>query len=130
MNVPLIDYTLEWLASAGVEECFVFCCAHANQVRNHLTKAKWRSQPNFTVTPIESHDCVSAGDALRLIEQRGVVSIMNFTVLVFYGSGILSLRYFYEVWTTILIWFGAQFLQHLVIVDGLSKLDGSSVLPE
>lgn len=74
VNVPLIDYTLEWLASAGVEECFVFCCAHANQITSHLTKSKWRSQPNFAVTPIESHDCVSAGDALRLIEQRGVVS--------------------------------------------------------
>ncbi|KAG0601733.1 hypothetical protein M758_11G136100 [Ceratodon purpureus] len=73
VNVPLIDYTLEWLASAGVEECFVFCCAHAAQVTSHLTKAKWRSQPNFAVTPIESHDCVSAGDALRLIEQRGVI---------------------------------------------------------
>ncbi|KAG0628658.1 hypothetical protein M758_1G043500 [Ceratodon purpureus] len=73
VNVPLIDYTLEWLATAGVEECFVFCCAHANQVRNHLTKAKWKSQPNFAVTVIESHDCVSAGDALRFIEQRGVV---------------------------------------------------------
>ena len=74
VNVPLIDYTLEWLASAGVEECFVFCCAHANQITSHLTKSKWRSQPNFVVTPIESHDCVSAGDALRLVEQRGVVS--------------------------------------------------------
>lgn len=73
MSVPLIDYTLEWLAYQGVEECFVFCCAHANQVTNHLAKSKWRSQPNFSVTPIESHDCVSAGDALRLIEQRGVV---------------------------------------------------------
>ena len=77
VNVPLIDYTLEWLASAGVEECFVFCCAHANQVTSHLAKGKWRSQPNFAMTPIESHDCVSAGDALRLIEQRGVVRVMN-----------------------------------------------------
>lgn len=93
MNVPLIDYTLEWLASAGVEECFVFCCAHANQVRNHLTKAKWRSQPNFAVTPIESHDCVSAGDALRLIEQRGVVSITNLTGLIFCDSVICLLTF-------------------------------------
>jgi NDP-sugar pyrophosphorylase family protein len=81
VNVPLIDYTLEWLASAGVEECFVFCCAHANQITSHLTKSKWRSQPNFVVTPIESHDCVSAGDALRLVEQRGVVSSLSMVAI-------------------------------------------------
>ncbi|CAM6040484.1 unnamed protein product [Sphagnum compactum] len=73
VNVPMIDYTLEWLASAGVEECFVFCCAHANQITSHLNKSPWMSQPDFTVSIIESHDCVSAGDALRVIEQRSVV---------------------------------------------------------
>jgi len=55
-----------------VEECFVLCCAHANQITSHLTKSKWRSQPNFVVTPIESHVCVSAGDAVRLVKQRDV----------------------------------------------------------
>ncbi|KAL3691739.1 hypothetical protein R1sor_005390 [Riccia sorocarpa] len=73
VNVPMIDYTLEWLASAGVEEVFVFCCAHAKQVTSHLEHSRWTSQSNFTVTPIESRDCVSAGDALRVIDQRGVV---------------------------------------------------------
>ncbi|KAL2622317.1 hypothetical protein R1flu_002522 [Riccia fluitans] len=72
VNVPMIDYTLEWLASAGVEEVFVFCCAHAKQVTSYLER-EWTSQSNFTVTPIESRDCVSAGDALRVIDQRGVV---------------------------------------------------------
>lgn len=73
VNIPMIDYTLEWLASAGVEEVFVFCCAHASQVTNYLDKSDWRSQPSFKVVPIESHDCVSAGDALRYIDQANVV---------------------------------------------------------
>ncbi|KAG6557805.1 hypothetical protein Mapa_000572 [Marchantia paleacea] len=73
VNVPMIDYTLEWLASAGVEEVFVFCCAHAKQVTSYLDHSRWTSQSNFTVTPIESRDCVSAGDALRVIDQRNVV---------------------------------------------------------
>ena len=29
VNRPLIDYTVEFLAVAGVKEIFVFCCAHA-----------------------------------------------------------------------------------------------------
>lgn len=72
VNVPMIDYTLHWLASAGVEEVFVFCCSHAKQVTSYL-ELNWTTQPNFSVVVIESHDCVSAGDALRLIEQRNVV---------------------------------------------------------
>ncbi|KAK7284297.1 hypothetical protein RJT34_19042 [Clitoria ternatea] len=73
VNVPMINYTLTWLESAGVEEVFVFCCSHSKQVRNYLEKSEWLSQPNFTVTTIESQNSVSAGDALRLIYERNVI---------------------------------------------------------
>ena len=29
-NVPMIEYTLECLAAGGVQEVFIFCCAHAD----------------------------------------------------------------------------------------------------
>lgn len=73
VNVPMIDYTLAWLESAGVEEVFVFCCAHSKQVIDYLENSQWFSQPNFSVTTIESHNSVSAGDALRLIYERNVI---------------------------------------------------------
>ncbi|XP_054810914.1 uncharacterized protein LOC129312367 [Prosopis cineraria] len=73
VNVPMINYTLAWLESAGVEEVFVFCCAHSKQVTSYLKKSEWLSQPNFTVSMIESHHSVSAGDALRLIYERNVI---------------------------------------------------------
>ncbi|GER55176.1 translation initiation factor eIF-2B subunit epsilon [Striga asiatica] len=73
VNVPMIDYTLAWLESAGVEETFVFCCAHSKQVIDYLEKSKWFKQPNFSVTTIESHNSTSAGDALRLIYEKHVI---------------------------------------------------------
>ncbi|KAK6232830.1 hypothetical protein SCA6_002903 [Theobroma cacao] len=72
-NIPMIDYTLAWLESAGVEEVFVFCCAHSKQVIDYLESSDWSSQPNFLVTTIESHNSISAGDALRLIYERHVI---------------------------------------------------------
>ena len=36
VNVPLLDYTIEFLVEAGVQEIFVFCCAHADQIKRHL----------------------------------------------------------------------------------------------
>ncbi|KAK9292183.1 hypothetical protein L1049_020143 [Liquidambar formosana] len=73
VNGPMIDYTLAWLESAGVEEVFVFCCAHSKQVIDYLENSQWTSQPNFSVSTIESHNSVSAGDALRLIYERNVI---------------------------------------------------------
>lgn len=73
-NIPMIDYTLAWLESAGVEEVYVFCCAHSRQVIDYLTNSKWFNQPNFSIRTIESHNSVSAGDALRLIYEQNVIN--------------------------------------------------------
>ncbi|XVE62609.1 hypothetical protein DITRI_Ditri06bG0131800 [Diplodiscus trichospermus] len=73
VNIPMIDYTLAWLESAGVDEVFVFCCAHSKQVIDYLESSEWWSQPNFSVSTIESHNSISAGDALRLIYERHVI---------------------------------------------------------
>ncbi|KAI3946571.1 hypothetical protein MKX01_014429 [Papaver californicum] len=73
VNIPMIDYALAWLESAGVEEVFVFCCAHSKQIIDYLDKSEWLSLPKFSVTTIESHDSVSAGDALRLVYERNVI---------------------------------------------------------
>uniref|UniRef100_A0A2N9IZ15 Translation initiation factor eIF2B subunit epsilon n=1 Tax=Fagus sylvatica TaxID=28930 RepID=A0A2N9IZ15_FAGSY len=73
VNVPMINYTLAWLESAGVEEVIVFCCAHSKQVIDYLESSEWFSHPNFPVTTIESHNSISAGDALRLIYERNVI---------------------------------------------------------
>ncbi|KAL2941519.1 putative translation initiation factor eIF-2B subunit epsilon [Bienertia sinuspersici] len=73
VGIPMIDYSLAWLESAGVEEVFVFCCAHSKQVIHHLEKSQWFKHPNMAVTTIESHNTISAGDALRLIYERNVI---------------------------------------------------------
>ncbi|KFK36401.1 hypothetical protein AALP_AA4G119500 [Arabis alpina] len=70
VNVPMIDYTLAWLESAGIEEVFVFCCAHSLQVIEYLENSDWYSHPNLSVRTIESHKSISAGDALRYIYEQ------------------------------------------------------------
>ena len=32
VNVPLLEYTLEFLAAGGVQQIIVFCCSRADQV--------------------------------------------------------------------------------------------------
>ncbi|XP_072960472.1 uncharacterized protein [Typha angustifolia] len=74
VNSPMINYTLAWLESVGVEEVFVFCCAHSRQVKDYLDNSDWVKQPgSFSVTAIESRDAISAGDALRVIYNQGLI---------------------------------------------------------
>jgi translation initiation factor eIF-2B subunit epsilon len=35
-NTPLIEYTLEFLANAGVEEVILYCGNHTDQVEEYL----------------------------------------------------------------------------------------------
>ena len=69
----MIEYTLEFLASNGVEEVFVFCCAHAEQIVEYIEKSAWSAVPGFVVHTIVSTNCISAGEAMRLIDHRHVV---------------------------------------------------------
>lgn len=73
VNVPMIEYTLEFLASNGVEEVFIFCCAHADQITAYIDNSAWANVPGFAVHTIVSTACISAGEALRLIDHRHVV---------------------------------------------------------
>jgi len=76
VNVPMIEYTLEFLAASGVQEIFVFCCAHAEQVISYVRD----SQLELRLASVRLHvlaaksPCFSAGDALREVEALGVIT--------------------------------------------------------
>jgi translation initiation factor eIF-2B subunit epsilon len=44
VNVPMINYTLEFLVTGGVQEIFVFCCAHAEEIEAYIMASKWPQQ--------------------------------------------------------------------------------------
>ncbi|XP_076828481.1 translation initiation factor eIF2B subunit epsilon [Brachyhypopomus gauderio] len=73
-NVSMIDYTLEFLTSTGVQETFVFCCWMSNKIKDHLLKSKWcrPTSPN-TVHIITSDLYRSLGDVLRDVDAKSLV---------------------------------------------------------
>ncbi|XP_041358393.1 translation initiation factor eIF-2B subunit epsilon-like isoform X2 [Gigantopelta aegis] len=74
VNVPLLDYTLEFLAASSVQEVFVFCCHLADQIRTHIKNSKWSDSGSpMTVTPVLSDGCLSVGDALREIDAKSLI---------------------------------------------------------
>jgi len=59
-------------------QTFVFCCAHADQIKKYLSESKWGASSGggtrqMRVTTIVSTNCTSAGEALRIIDQRDII---------------------------------------------------------
>ncbi|XP_030765131.1 translation initiation factor eIF-2B subunit epsilon isoform X3 [Sitophilus oryzae] len=76
VNKPLIDYTLEFLSLGGVEEVFLFCCNHVNEVKSYIRKCideavGWTL--TMKVQIIVSESCRSFGDCLRDLDAKGLI---------------------------------------------------------
>jgi len=74
VNVPMIDYTLEFLVSAGVQEIFILCCWKAQQIQAYISKSRWPEAPNVIIRTIVSTRCLSTGDALREIYHMQIIN--------------------------------------------------------
>lgn len=76
-NVPLIEYTLEFLAQSDVvDEIYIMCCSHADQIQEYIDHSKWlnMSSPFKKIQTIASKESRSVGDAMRDIDSRGLIN--------------------------------------------------------
>lgn len=71
INIPMLEYTVEFLAQNGVEEIFIFCVWDAETIQAYVKASKWSSL--LSVRCIVSTSCLSAGDALREMDALGEV---------------------------------------------------------
>ena len=74
-NLPMIEYTLEFLAAGGVQEIFIFCCAHADAVESYVKESKLArlARPVRLRVIRASSNVTSAGDALREMDALAVI---------------------------------------------------------
>ncbi|KAF9585534.1 hypothetical protein BGW38_001935 [Lunasporangiospora selenospora] len=70
-NVPLISYTFEFLAVAGVQEVFVYCCSHSEKVKAFVRE--YGQQSNMRIHTIVSQELMSVGDAMRDLDAKQLI---------------------------------------------------------
>jgi translation initiation factor eIF-2B subunit epsilon len=88
-NTPLIEYTFEFLANAGVEDIFVYCGAHREQVEEYITKSKWAAQSSpFSRLELIQSTSHSIGDAMRDLDSR---SLLTGDFVLVYGDVVSNL---------------------------------------
>ncbi|EJU05368.1 nucleotide-diphospho-sugar transferase [Dacryopinax primogenitus] len=74
-NVPMLLWTFESLALAGVEEIFVFCNAHSDQIKEAIQTSRF-AQPaaGLRIVPVVSPRTMSVGDAMRELDEKQLIS--------------------------------------------------------
>ncbi|KAK3384775.1 nucleotide-diphospho-sugar transferase [Podospora didyma] len=79
VNIPAIEYALEFLASNGVQEVFIYCGAHSETIEKYIQDSP-RWTPGGIISPFSSLDFIrvsdanSVGDFLRDLDTRGLIS--------------------------------------------------------
>ncbi|ODV83540.1 hypothetical protein CANARDRAFT_9594 [[Candida] arabinofermentans NRRL YB-2248] len=75
-NVPLIEYTLEFLAQSNVSEVYLMCCSHADQIQQYIDESIWNlsSSPFKKIQTIMSLESRSVGDIMRDVDSRGLIT--------------------------------------------------------
>lgn len=73
-NIPLIEYTLEFLARAEVNEVYLMCTSHADQIQKYIEELRWSKNASFTITTVVSLELRSVGDAMRDLDNRGLIT--------------------------------------------------------
>ncbi|KAM9332922.1 translation initiation factor eIF2B subunit epsilon isoform 2-T2 [Pholidichthys leucotaenia] len=72
-NVAMIDYTLEFLTSTGVQETFVFCCWMASKIKAHLLHRR-KADKNISVMTMLFKES-SPGHRSRCEEDDVIVAV-------------------------------------------------------
>lgn len=79
VNVPVIEYTLEFLASNGVQDVFIYCGAHSEDIEHYIHESS-RWSPRSAISPFASlefirvSDANSIGDFLRDLDKRNLIT--------------------------------------------------------
>jgi len=77
-NVPLIEYSLEFLALNGVKDVHLYCGNHVDMVEAYIADSKWA--PTSITNPFDSltfqrlPGAASIGDVMRDLDKRGVIT--------------------------------------------------------
>ncbi|KAJ2747430.1 translation initiation factor eIF-2B epsilon subunit, GEF [Coemansia sp. BCRC 34301] len=73
-NVPMIEYTLEFLAASGVVETILVCKAHSEKLLAYIRQSKWsRGSTPMKVNTTIAQSAMSVCDALRKIDESSVI---------------------------------------------------------
>jgi translation initiation factor eIF-2B subunit epsilon len=70
-NIPLIEYSIQFLLMNKIRNIIVFCTSFKNRIEEYLKK--FRSKELSSLQVVSSEDCMSVGDALRELQDMQII---------------------------------------------------------
>lgn len=75
VNYPILDYSLEFLHAAGVQVIILFCCTHADEIKEFIKGSRWSSPGiKMQIKVCVSENCQSLGDVLRDVYDKRLIN--------------------------------------------------------
>jgi len=104
----LLDNNIEYLIENKVEEIYLFCTNHHQQIKAHVEERKWKKKCEIHF--LYNLTCQNIGDAMREIDAKNLISS---TFILITASAVLS---------------NVNLGEHLELHKQLSKLDKNAVM--
>ena len=77
-NIPMIDYTLEFLEMSGIRDVIVYCSPETAELGDWALESKWNPASShatqFTSLEVMHSQSPSYGDAMRMIDSKGIIT--------------------------------------------------------
>jgi len=67
VNIPMIEYMLEFLVAGGVNEIFIVVTEHSSLVKDYVHKCDWLKHEVVAIQFVVATGCLNVGDVLRQI---------------------------------------------------------------
>ncbi|GAA5946869.1 hypothetical protein JCM3765_002052 [Sporobolomyces pararoseus] len=81
LNIPLLGWTLESLAAAGVEQVFLFAKDGADEIRQYLSTVSFQG-PELTLSiVVRPTKALTPGDVLREVDSLSILSPSDYLVV-------------------------------------------------
>jgi translation initiation factor eIF-2B subunit epsilon len=78
-NITLLDYAIEFLAGAGVQELYVFCVTGGTAVEQYIQQSSWTR--SIKVKCVIDSSVTNAGDALRELDKQNLIQSDPFILM-------------------------------------------------
>jgi translation initiation factor eIF-2B subunit epsilon len=74
-NVPILEYTLDFVAQSGVQEVFISAGSHTEQVEKFVNASRWKQKTSpFKKIVFLKSAASSVGDVMRDLDQKGLIA--------------------------------------------------------
>ncbi|GAA6005765.1 hypothetical protein JCM11491_004000 [Sporobolomyces phaffii] len=81
LNIPLLGWTLESLAAAGVEQVFLFAQDGADDIRQYLSTVSFQGPESTLSIVVRPTKALTPGDVLREVDSLSILSPSDYLVV-------------------------------------------------